>query len=89
MFTHKATNFTSSNLYSYFTYNDIFTADNGFRFAIALPNNNEDIFEKVEFFANITYYDFTVDPPLFNITILNFHNCTEKELDDFYPITDS
>ena len=57
MFTYKATNFTSSNLYSYFTYNDIFTADNGFRFAIALPNNNEDIFEKVEFFANIKDYD--------------------------------
>ena len=89
MFTHKATNFTSSNLFSYFAYNDTFTADDGFRFAIALPYNDEDIFEKLEFIAYIESEDFTVDPKLENKTNLELHNCTEEELDDFYPINDS
>ena len=64
MFKHKGSNLGSFNLNSYFTHNDTFTADNGFRLAIGILNHDEEIYDKLELYAAVWSADFTIDPPL-------------------------
>ena len=90
MFNHKGTNFGSFNLNSHFTYNDTFTANDGFRLAIGIPYADEDIYDKLKFETGISSWDYIAEPSQPKVmTKLELHNCTDDELDKFYPINDS